>query len=113
MVLESTFSEPRLIMFRSDDGTTEEISQGFVVSEKNIVFEITNYSVIDGLISLLASYYVFHVNYPTSVPAQSLLLFLQEVLLEHSAEPGTKKTAKYRATINSLKKCIKNTAEET
>ena len=50
MVLESTFSEPRLIMFTSDDGTTEEISQGFVVSEKNIVFEISNYSVIDGLI---------------------------------------------------------------
>ena len=101
-------------MFRSDlsdenDSSTdaEIISQGFVVSEKNIVFEITNFSVINGLISLLASYYVFHVNYPTSVPAQSLLLFLQEALLEHPIEHGIKKTARYRATINSLKTSLK------
>ena len=71
---------------------------------KRTVFDITNYSVI----SLLASYYVFHVDYPTSVPPQSLLLFLQDVLQWNQGP-------KRRQSIMQLliKKLIKNTAEES
>ena len=50
------------------------------MAEKNVLFEITDFSIINGLISFLATYYVFRVNYPKSVPAQSLLLFLLEII---------------------------------
>ena len=63
---------------------------------------MTDFSLIDGFISLLASYYVFYVNYPSkSVPTQSLLLFFQEYILE-SPEPSAKKTARYRTTVSTL-----------
>ena len=72
------------------------------MAEKTVIFEVTDFSLIDGFISLLASYYVFYVNYPSkSVPAQSLLLFFQEYILE-SPEPSAKKTARYRTTVSTL-----------
>lgn len=78
-MLEHTYSEPRLVHFLSDSEDAA-ISQGLIVAEKNVLFEITDFSIINGLISFLATYYVFHVNYPKSVPAQSLLLFLLEII---------------------------------
>ena len=50
-------------------------------------------------------------NYPKSVPAQSLLLFLQEYLLEN-LEPSTKKSARYRATVNAIKKATDDQESE-
>ena len=102
-----THSDPRLVLFLSDTEITK-VSEGFVVAEKNVLFEVTDFTVIDGLISLLAAYYVFHVNYPKSVPAQSLLLFLQEYLLEN-LEPSTKKSA---ATVNAIKKATDDQESE-
>ena len=110
VVLENTYSEPRLVLFLSDSENTD-ISQGLLVAEKNVLHEITDFTVIDGLISLLAAYYVFHVNYPKSVPAQSLLLFLQECLLVN-LEPNTKKSARYRATVNAIKKASDDIREQ-
>jgi hypothetical protein len=85
-----------------------------VVAEKSLIFEVTDFSVIDGIISLLASYYVFHVNYPRSVPAQSLLLFFQEYLVEQ-VETTAKKSARYRAMANSIKsqerRCLEDIQE--
>ena len=43
---------------------------------------------------------VFHVNYPKS--AQSLLLFFQEYLGQ--VESTAKKSARYRATINAIRR---------
>ena len=109
-MLEHTYSEPRLVLFLSDSEDAA-ISQGLIVAEKNILFEITDFSIIDGLISHLATYYVFHVNYPKSVPAQSLLLFLQEIILENP-EPIQKKSARYRATVNAIKKASNDIREQ-
>ena len=59
---------------------------------------------MEGLISLIASYYVFYVSYPKSSPVTGVLLFVQEVLLGQP-DVSVKKTSKYAALINSqLKK---------
>ena len=75
------------------------------MAEKTLIFEITDFSILQGLVSLLASYYVFHVNYPKSVPALSFCLFIQEYLLE-LFEPSAKKPARYKAYVNTLKKAL-------
>ena len=54
----TSFSEPRLIIFKDS-------AQGFIVAEKEILFEVTDFSVCDGVVCLIASYYVFHVDYPS------------------------------------------------
>ena len=63
-----------------------------------MVFEVIEFSVVDGLIALLASYYIFHVNYAKSTPALSLMLFLYTI---------RKKPARYKACGNLLKKTPK------
>ena len=79
-VSQNVFSEPRLVLIQSDVNEGD-IIQGFIVAEKTLVFEITEFSVVDGLIALLASYYIFDVNYAKSTPALSLMLFLQEQVM--------------------------------
>ena len=59
---------------------------------------MTDFSIVEGLVSLLASYYIFHVNYPKSIPA-----FIQEYLLG-VIDPAIRKPARYKAFVNSLKK---------
>jgi len=41
-------------------------SQGRIVAEKEVLFDVVvdGFSVVDGLITLLAAYYVFYVKYP-------------------------------------------------
>jgi len=34
--------------------------QGFIIAEKNVLFEITDFMIVEGLTSLLASYYVYY-----------------------------------------------------
>ena len=96
---EKSFPEPRLIIF-SDENRVKE-AQAFIIAEKEVLFEIDNFSVCDALISLIAAYYVFFVSYPKSCTASGLLLFIQEVLLG-SQDVSTKKTSKYTALINSF-----------
>lgn len=55
VIVDSSFPEPRLVLFEGDTGST--ITQGFIVAEKNVIFEITNFSVFEGLVLLLATYY--------------------------------------------------------
>lgn len=74
---EKTFSEPRLIIFTNE----QDAAQGFIVAEKQVLFEVEGFTVVEGLISLIASYYVFYVSYPKSSPVTGVLLFVQEVLL--------------------------------
>ena len=64
---------------------------------------MTDFSIVEGLVSLLASYYIFHVNYPKSIPASSFLYFIQEYLLG-VIDPAIRKPARYKAFVNSLKK---------
>ena len=93
---EKTFPEPRLVLF----GGVNSI-QGFVVAEGEIIFEVEDFCLMNGLLYLLASYYVFHVSYPKSSIAAGVLLFLQEVIL-NKPDDTIKKTSKYRTLINSV-----------
>ena len=75
---EKTFPEPRLIFVNEQDIRN---AQGFIIAEKQVLFEVDGFTLTDGLLSLIASYYVFYVSYPKSSPATGVLLFIQEVLL--------------------------------
>ena len=77
-------------------------SQGVIVAEKEVLFDVivNGFSVVDGLIALLAAYYVFYVKYPKSTPAAGFLLFLQEIILD--SPERSKKTSTYASLINSI-----------
>ena len=70
------------------------------MAEKEILFEVTEFSVCDGIVCLIASYYVFHVDYPKSVVANKFLLFVQELLL--GIQSSSKRSNTYAAFVNSL-----------
>ena len=59
MVDEKGFTEPKLAIFK--DQRNIESSQGLIITEKELLFEvdINGFSVVDGLIALLAAYYIF------------------------------------------------------
>ena len=61
--------------------TSMKESKGLVAAEKQISFEIPNFTITTGLTLLLVAYYVFYVKYPSTSPANSFLLFIQEHLL--------------------------------
>lgn len=67
--------EPRLLVFHDD----ESIQQMFVCAENTTVIEVPTNKLIDGYIHLMATYYVFNVEYSIG---RSTLLFLQDILLE-------------------------------
>jgi len=56
---------------------------------------------MEGIITLFATYYVYDVSYPKSLPAMSFLLFIQEVLLEIK-DNHARHSAKYKAFVNTL-----------
>ena len=60
MIKMKTFPEPRLLLFGSENNLKD--AQGFIVAEKQILFEVDEFNLVDGLISLIASYYVFYVS---------------------------------------------------
>ena len=68
MLNEKTFNEPRLAVFRG--GSRD---QGYIVAEKAMLFEVTDFNVTEGLVSLLASYYAYYISYPKSSPAAGIL----------------------------------------
>ena len=90
-----SFPEPRLIIFAQKQDIKE--AQGFIIAEKQILFEVDSFTVVDGMVSLIASYYAFYVSYPRSSPATAI----QEHLLEQP-DVTVKKTTKYVALINSI-----------
>ncbi len=98
---EKVFPEPRLVIFGRESSTRD--TQGFIIAEGEVLFEVDNFTILEGVTSLLASYYVFYVSYPKSSLAAGVLLFFQEVLLQ---EPDitVRKTAKYTTLINSILK---------
>ena len=67
-------------------------TQAFIATEGDLLFEIDNFTIIEGLISLIASYYVFYIEYPKSSPASGVLFFIQEVLMK--MESKSKRTSK-------------------
>ena len=75
-------------------------AQAFIVAEKEVLFEIKDFTIADGLIALITSYYAFFVSYPKPSPAVGVLLFIQEIILEIPDETTKKK--KYVNLINSV-----------
>ena len=57
------FPEPRLLIFARESSMEE--SKGLVAAEKQVLFEIDNFTITTGLTLLLAAYYVFLLNIPT------------------------------------------------
>lgn len=96
---EKTFNEPRLVIFTN--GGSQAL-QGFIVAEKTQLFEVDDFNISEGMISLLASYYAFYINYPKSLPASGVLLFMQEHLL-CMPDTSAKKTSTYSTLIDYLK----------
>ena len=66
-----------------------------------MLFEVDGFTVVEGLISLIASYYAFYASYPQASPVAGVLLFVQEALLGQP-DITNKKTSKYISLINSV-----------
>ena len=73
--------------------------QGFIVAEQEALFEVIGFTIVQGLISLIATYYSLYINYPKSAVAADELLFIQEALLEVAADKAIRKTLKYNSLI--------------
>ena len=52
--------EPRLVVFKDHNGRP---NQGFIVAEQEVLFEVTGFTIIEGMISLLAAYYSLYISY--------------------------------------------------
>ena len=78
------------------------LAQGFIVAEKELLFEIANFSISEGIVSLMAAYYCYYINYPKSLLAQSFLLFIQEIFLKQKAVSGVKRSSKYSKLVNFI-----------
>ena len=73
---KSKILEPRIIIFEDD----ESILQMFIVGENDSLIELPTTSTIgQGLVYLMAAYYVFNVGYPK--PYQPLLYFIQDFIM--------------------------------
>ena len=92
---DKSFPEPRLTITQGDS------CQGFIVCERELLMEVKDFCVVDGLITLMAIYYTFHVNYPTAKVAAGVLLFLQEGILGRK-ESTVSKPSRYRSLMNSI-----------
>ena len=71
---KSTIIEPHLVVFHDD-----KIEQMFICSENDVILDIAHDSatLVDGIIHLMAAYYVFHVEYPKI--CRNSFLFLQDI----------------------------------
>ena len=88
------------MVFSAEKGNWNR-AQGFVVVERELMFKVENFSMLEGIVSLIATYYTFYISYPKSLPAQSFLLFVQDVLLEDS-DITCKRSSKYMSLVNSI-----------
>lgn len=55
---EKVFPEPRLVVFSAEQGNWNR-AQGFVVVERELMFKVENFSMLEGIVSLIATYYTF------------------------------------------------------
>ena len=86
--------EPRLIIFEEDD----TIVQMFIAGEDDNLMELPVISIGEGIVYLMAAYYVFSVEYPN--PYKPLLFFFQDFIMD-KADNGKRPTryATFAATI--------------
>ena len=75
---------------------TRDYEKGPVAAEKQVVFEIDDFTIIKDLLYWLQ----FFVKYPKSFPASSFLLFIQECLLGIK-DSSVKHSQKYRSFLSA------------
>ena len=68
--------EPHLIIFEEDD----TIVQVFIAGEDDNLMELPVISIGEGIVYLMAVYYVFSVEYPN--PYKPLLFFFQDFIMD-------------------------------
>ena len=83
-------------------GTIDDINQIFIAGGDDAIVECPTTELLDSLILLVASYYVFDVSYP--VCYKGLLGFLQDVGLCHVDD--IYRGAKYSAFLAELRKVL-------
>lgn len=97
-----TFSEPRLIIFvNKSNPTHHSVWLKGLSRQRTNSFSKDNFSISEGIISLIATYYCYYISYPKSLPAQSFLLFVQ-ILLKEKAVSGVKRSSKYSKLVNFI-----------
>ncbi len=91
---KSTIVEPRLVIFESEDF----ILQTFISAENDCLVEVPATTIVEGLVYLMAAYYVFNVAYPKLY--QPLLYMVQDFVMDKS-DNGKRPTryASFAATI--------------
>ena len=70
-------NDPSLVVF--SNGDSSEINQMFITAENQVIVELNTTKLIDGLIHLMAIYYVMDVSYPKC--CKPTYFFLQDVLM--------------------------------
>ena len=78
--------EPRLLVFIDN----EQLSQMFICAENQELFEVPGERLVEGLLHLMASYYVFGVEYPKV--CRALLYFFQDIIMERPDTHGQQRT---------------------
>ena len=86
--------EPRLVIFESDNS----IVQMFIACEDDDLMELPATTIGEGITYLMATYYVFGVEYPN--PYKPLLYFFQDLIMD-KGDNGKRPTryASFVATI--------------
>ena len=99
IISKKSFAEPRVAGIRD---TTTRLQQCFVNSENAVLLEVKPPTVFAAMQTVLAVYYSLHISYPkTSIPAKSVLLFLQEKILQ-KIDTASNKPVRYNNLVNTL-----------
>ena len=83
-----------MVVFEDSTG----VVQMFLCAENESIMELPSTELLDGVRHLMASYYVFGVNYPRS--CRPSLLFLQEYVM--GIKESAQKPVRYTTYVNSL-----------
>ena len=86
-------------MVTTDNG---ELSQMLICAKNTELFEVPGETLGEGILNLMASYYVFNVDYPRK--CKPLLFFFQDILLEKidTAGPAKNRPTRYKTFISRL-----------
>ena len=84
--------EPRLVVFHYE---SSEIQQVFLCAENRDILEVS--TLVEGLIQLMAAYYVYSVQYPNMCKAT--LYFLQDIVLGRPDKSGPAKARPTRYNV--------------
>ena len=95
VILKSILSHQSWLLVFTDDGA---LSQMIVCAENEELFEMPGETLLEGIMHLMAAYYVYNVEYPRG--CKGLLYFIQDILMERSG--SGKRPTRYKTFINRL-----------